>query len=204
MRGFAAAAIALWLATAAVALAHDDERTRVVLRFAGDGSFVLDISHDPNWLLLRLESFAGQLVPPRLTPEARDERLAALGAVLIDRLVLWVDGREIRPYSVEYLAAAATYRLHGRMPADAKTLRWLYGSVGDTYPLVLQRADGRTTIELIEGSNWSTSIDLTGQFARSRAATAAQVAPLVTLFAVTVVWRWRAARDRRDPVSFPR
>jgi hypothetical protein len=175
--------------------AHDDERTRVVLSFAADGSFVLDISHDPNWLLLRLESFGGALAPARLTPEARDARLGTLGAVLIDRVVLWVDGREIRPDSAEYVASEALFRLRGRMPVDARTLRWLYGSVGDSYPLVLQRADGRTQIEVIDGSNWSGTLDISGQFARSRSAAVAGVAPLVLFFALALLWRVRRQRD---------
>ena len=58
------------------ALAHDLEHTQVLLSFARDGSFVLDVSNDPAWLKLRLESIPGPF---------------------IDRVVLFVDGREIRP-----------------------------------------------------------------------------------------------------------
>ncbi|MGH9204755.1 MAG: hypothetical protein ACRD2A_26310, partial [Vicinamibacterales bacterium] len=89
--------------SAAPATAHDLERTLVNLSFAADGSFVLDISNDPSWLLLRLESFAGGGVPEGITAEARDARLRALASVFIDRVVLFVDGHEIRPTSAEYL-----------------------------------------------------------------------------------------------------
>lgn len=161
------------------AAAHDLERTQVTLTFAADGSFLLEIANDPNWLLLRLQSFAGGVVPPALTPEERDRRLHALAAVFTDRIVLFVDGREIRPASAEFVPARtqtaadvlpplSRFRLRGRMPPDARALRWLYGLVIDPYPLTLRRADGRSATEWIQGSNWSGTIDLTGQFRHAR------------------------------------
>jgi hypothetical protein len=173
-RGCAVALVASVAVSAAPAVAHDLERTLVSLAFQPDGAFILDVSNDPNWLLLRLESFSGGQAAAGLTPEARDARLRALAPVFVDRIVLFVDGREVRPESAEYLApgatpssrlpALATFRLRGRMPADARTLRWLYGLVIDPYPLTVRRADGRTLTEWIDGSNWSSTIDLTGQF----------------------------------------
>jgi hypothetical protein len=136
---------------AASASAHDLERTQVLLTFDRDGSFVLDVANDPNWLKLRLERFP--------TPFA-------------DRVVLWVDGREIRPSSVEFLAPEAgsgsvdrlaIYRMRGRMPAGARTLRWYYGLVIDPYPLIVRRADGRVVVEEVAGDAWSRAIDLSGQ-----------------------------------------
>jgi hypothetical protein len=156
-------------------LAHDLERTRVTLTFEDDGSFVLEIANDPAWLLLRLETFAGGQVPEGQSPAARDARLRELSQVFIDRVVLFVDGHEIRPSSAEYvpaleprpgdaMPALATYRLRGRMPSDARTLRWLYGLVLDPYPLMIRRADGQQLTEWIHGSDWSGTIDLSGQF----------------------------------------
>lgn len=158
--------------------AHDLERTQVTLSFDEDGSFVLDIANDPQWLLLRLESFAGGLVPPHVTAEARDARLRELATVFVDRIVLFVDGHEIRPAVAEYLPPRparagdvrpplAMFRMRGRMPAEARTLRWLYGLVIDPYPLAIRRADGNARIEWINGSDWSGTIDLTGQFRRA-------------------------------------
>jgi hypothetical protein len=133
----------LWLAAAPAA--HDLERTHVVLAFERDGSFVLDVANDPSWLKLRLESFPGSFA---------------------DRVVLWVDGHEVRPTSVEFIPGptAATHRLRGRMPTDAHSLRWYYGLVIDPYPLAVRRADGRVVIEEIGGDAWSRTIDLSGQF----------------------------------------
>jgi hypothetical protein len=148
------AAGAAVLALAAPVRAHDLERTQVLLAFARDGSFVLDVANDPAWLKLRLESFPGSFA---------------------DRVVLWVDGHEIRPTSVEYLPPAATdaaaplgrHRLRGRFPADAHTLRWYYGLVIDPYPLTVRRADGRVLVEEISGDAWSRTIDVSGQFQRT-------------------------------------
>lgn len=156
-------------------LAHDLERTQVAIAFDERGSFVLDISNDPVWLLLRLESFAGGRVPPDLTAARRDNRLRELSNVFVDRVVLFVDGREIRPAAAEYLPPRparaddalpplATFRLRGRMPAEARNLRWLYGLVIDPYPLTVRRADGESMTEWIQGSDWSGTVDLTGQF----------------------------------------
>ena len=140
---------------AAQAQAHDLERTQVLLTFARDGSFVLDVANDPAWLKLRLESFPGSFA---------------------DRVVLWLDGHEIRPTSVEYLPPAETdaaaplgrHRLRGRFPADAHTLRWYYGLVIDPYPLTIRRADGRVLVEEISGDAWSGAIEVSGQFQRTR------------------------------------
>ena len=144
------------LLLAAASGAHDLERTQVSIVFARDGSFVADVAHDPAWLKLRLESFPGPFA---------------------DRVVLWVDGHEIRPSSVEFIPfdaqrlaqgrpaeGLATYRLRGRMPADARTLRWYYGLVIDPYPLTIRRADGRMLVEEIGGDAWSRTIDVSGQF----------------------------------------
>jgi hypothetical protein len=142
--------------------AHDLERTRVSITFNRDGSFVLDVANDPNWLKLRTESFPGPFA---------------------DRVVLFVDGHEVRPTSTEFIGAAAvpasgstgaapnetplaTYRLRGRMPLDARSLRWYYGLVGDPYPLVVRHADGKVYVEEIQGDAWSGTIDLSGEFAR--------------------------------------
>jgi hypothetical protein len=162
--------------------AHDLERTRVTLAFVADGSFTLDIANDPEWLLLRLEPFledypdiGARATSERLDAAARDRRLVALAPVMRDRIVLFVDGQEIRPTTVAYEPPVTStqpdgtptpgrYRMHGRVPPDARLLRWFYGIVADPYPLVIERADGQTYTEWIGGTVWSRPIDLTGQF----------------------------------------
>jgi hypothetical protein len=168
------------------AFGHDLERTEVTLRFAADTTFELDVANDPDWLLLRLEPFAvesGMPARPSATParpltvKERDALLASFAPVVIDRVVLWVDGHEVRPMTAEFIAPRAKtpaddvsplgiYRLRGRMPAGARSLRWFYGIVIDPYPLTIHRADGRELKETILGKAWSETLDLAGQFDR--------------------------------------
>jgi hypothetical protein len=160
----AAAVLVATLVLSVAAAAHELEKTRVVLTLEHDGRFVLEVSNDPSWLLLRLETFAGGNVPPHITPEQRDQRLAQLTEVFADRIVLFVDAREVRASAVEYIKTG--YRLTGQMPRDATRLRWLYGLVADPYPLEVRRPDGSATLEWIEGTNWSDVIDLSKSFTR--------------------------------------
>lgn len=173
---------AVVVGSATTGFAHDLERTQVSIVFARDGTFVLDVANDPSWLRLRVESFPGSFA---------------------DRVVLWVDGREIRPTSVEFLpppagpdadrVALATYRLRGRMPVDAHTLRWYYGLVIDPYPLTIRRADGRLIVEEIGGDAWSRTIDLSGQFRAPLLNENVVVMLLAGLLIVPIVIRFRAA-----------
>ncbi len=160
---------------AAGTASHEAERTKVTLRLSADGSFTLDVANDPMWLLLRLETFAGGSVPPNLTPEQRDTRLAQLAAVFADRIVLFVDGHEVRASSVMYRkpsgrsapsSALAAVAHRGVLPRDPAPRTWLYGLVGDRYPLEIVQPDGSSTIEWIDGTNWSDVIDLSRSFTR--------------------------------------
>lgn len=163
------AVTAAMLALLAAPAAHELERTRVTLTLASDGRFDLTVANDPLWLLLRLETFAGGAIPPDLTPAQRDQRLAQLTSEFADRIVLFVDAHEVRAAAVRYVPPRdtddlASYHLTGVMPRDATRLRWLYGLVADSYPLEIRRPDGTSTIEWIDGTNWSSVIDLSQAF----------------------------------------
>jgi hypothetical protein len=160
-------------------LAHDLERTRVTLTFARDGTFVVDVANDASWLKDRMQSIPGPFV---------------------DRVVLWVDHREIRPDSIEVVHgdAATIHRMRGHVPADAQSLRWYYGLVGDPYPLTVRRADGRIIVEEIGGDASSGEIDLRGQFDRpSHWPVWLIAALLVAGVAVRVRGTWNLARSGR-------
>lgn len=172
----------------------------MTLRFVTDGAFTLDVANDPSWLLLRPEPFAGPLTPVYRDPRGRDRRLAELAGVFIDRVVLFVDGHEVRPSSAEYIpppfdqarGMLAVYRLHGRIPAGARSLRWFYGLVMDPYPLTLRFADGSSQTVAIEGEAWSGPLDLSGRFqAATPWRTAAQYAAIVLPFLLLLFYRWR-------------
>jgi len=161
------------------AFAHDAERTQVTITFERDGSFVADVANDPGWLKLRLASFQGPF---------------------IDRVVLWVDGREVRPASAEFLNPRgpdepAVYRLRGSVPPESQTLRWYYGMVADPYPLTIHRADGRTVTETVAGAAWSRTIDLSHQFAPPWRITLERQAPIAAMLTVFVLALRRRSRS---------
>jgi len=175
LRSAVTVAAILWQASLA---AHDLERTSVVLTFERDGSFVLDVANDPNWLKLRLESFPGPFT---------------------DRIVMWVDGGEIRPASLEFVPGApAVHRMRGRMPTGVRTLRWYYGLVGDPYPLTVRRADGKVIVEEVGGDAWSRAIDLSGQFPAPILSARLVGVAMMALLALPLALRLRARSQRRD------
>ena len=166
--------------------AHDLEHTQVTIVFARDGSFVADVVNDPAWLKLRLESIPGPFA---------------------DRVVFWVDGREIRPESAEFIPSAeglAINRLRGHMPLNAQTLRWYYGLVIDPYPLTIRRADGRLIVEEIGGNAWSGTIDLSGQFRAPLVSQRIVGILLAVVLIVPIALRFVFRRVRKDPAYLPR
>ena len=190
LRTVRVAFVAAFASFASAAGAHDFERTQVTLTFATDGAFVLDVTNDAAWFVHRLVPFSGPFS---------------------DRVVLFVDGREIHPESVEYVSAPpngeqasvsgalGTYRMRGRMPLDARTLRWYYGLPIDPYPLTIRRADGRIIVEEIAGNAWSGSIDLAGQFHAPRVSTTTAAIAIAALPAVPIAFRIASVGGKAVP-----
>ena len=181
------------LALSTAVSAHDLEKTQVSIVFAADGSFIAEVANDPAWLKLRLASIPGPFA---------------------DRVVFWVDGKEIRPESVEFIPAArleaveglALHRLSGHLPLKAQTLRWYYGLVNDPYPLTIHRADGRLIVDEVQGLAWSRTVDLSGQFhaplVDPRIVAAAIAALLLVPLLVRLATKNTKARTPRHPRFF--
>ncbi|HJZ74767.1 MAG TPA: hypothetical protein VKE51_23685 [Vicinamibacterales bacterium] len=170
--------------------AHDFERTQVTLTFARDGSFVLDVANDSAWLEHRL-------IPFRDAEGGGSQPFA-------DRVVLFVDGREVRPTVVERISGQpplTIYRLRGRVPPTAQSLRWYYGLPIDPYPLTIRRADGRILNEEIAGDAWSRPVDLSGQFTAWSVGPGAAAGAIATLFLVPLAIRLATRRRRTVVVS---
>jgi hypothetical protein len=195
------------------ALLHDLERTSVTIDVAADGTFVCEVANDPTWLLLRLEPFAGRTVPPHLTPLDRDRRLAELARLFTDRVVLFVDGHEVRPDSAEYVppdpisqrdrTPRGVFRLRGQFPQDARTLRWFYGLVIDPYPLTVTFANGSPVTRTVMGEAWSEPIALPP---RARRLSPIELLILIGGAALLLTARWWLAWAirRRRPTALPR
>jgi hypothetical protein len=181
------AAFAFFAAFAGAAGAHDFERTQVTLTFARDGSFVLDVSNDAAWLQHRLIPFRNAAA--RATPS------------FTDRVVLFVDGHEVRPESIETVASApplATYRMRGHVPPTARALRWYYGLPIDPYLLTIRRADRRIVVEEIAGDAWSRPIDLSGQFAAARVSATTLGIAIGALFAIPIAIRYATTSRKHE------
>jgi hypothetical protein len=166
--------LAVFVSLSRLSSAHDFERTQVTLAFARDGSFLLEVTNDAAWLQHRLIPFDGPFS---------------------DRVVLFVDGREIRPDAVAFVEGPpplATFRLRGRMPLDARTLRWYYGLPIDPYPLTVRRADGRIIVQEVAGDGWSAPIDIAGQFQPMRVSATAVGVAIAALLAFPLLLRLRS------------
>lgn len=178
----ASLAVVLVLGLCATVSGHDPERTEVTITFARDGSFTVDVAGDPGWLQARLTLFNGNFA---------------------DRVVLWVDHAEVRPATTQFILprsgdGLATYRLSGRLPHTASTLRWYYGLPIDPYPLTIRRPDGKTTTEIVQGDAWSGPIDMSGQFISPARAQVERQLPiaimLAAFFAALALRRWPRRR----------
>jgi hypothetical protein len=181
------AAFAFFAAFDGGAGAHDFERTQVTLTFARDASFVLDVTNDAAWLEHRLIPF-------------RNPQTAEMPS-FADRVVLFVDGREVRPDSIETVASApplVTYRMRGRVPPTAQALRWYYGLPIDPYPLTIRRADSRIVVEEIAGDAWSRPIDLSGQFAAARVSATTVGVGIAVLFAIPIAIRYATTSRKHE------
>ena len=117
--------------------------------------------------------------------------------------MLWVDGHEIRPESVEFIeGTTAINRLRGRMPIGARSLRWYYGLVIDPYPLTIRRADGRLIVEEIQGDAWSRTIDLSGQFHDTGVGARAAGVSIAVLLLIPLVLRIVLnTKDTKEPTA---
>jgi len=151
-------------------IAHDLERTRVVVTFASDGTFQVDVVNNPDWLLERLEPFSGQPLSGRLDPGPRDRRLAELEETFA-RWVWVYFGDERLELAAEYIPPPrgpidpnrpplARMRLRGTVPEGAAAFHWAYGLVIDPYPLLLTRGDGRIVTHWVEGELESDRFDI--------------------------------------------
>jgi hypothetical protein len=181
------------MSLARAAGAHDFERTAVAIAFARDGSFVVDVTNDAAWLEHRLIPFEDG-APERVALLKGEGAATVALRVIGDRVVLFVDGHEIRLESAERIAAdppLTTWRLRGHVPLDARTLRWYYGLPIDPYPLTIRFADGRIVAHEIAGDAWSAPIDLTGQFSNPGISTTTAVVAVAVLLLLPIVLRLR-------------
>jgi hydrogenase/urease accessory protein HupE len=164
------------IGAAGAAVAHDLERTQVLVAFNRDGSFQIDVRNAPTWLLERLESFTGEPASGRLEGEALDRRLAELEPIFGRWVWVFFDGERLE-VEAEYVppekpgdptTTLGTMRLTGTVPQGATTFSWAYGLVIDPYPMLLTGRDGRVITHWVEGDFESDHFQIAAITAPSR------------------------------------
>jgi hypothetical protein len=155
---------------ASPALAHDVEKTQVVVTFAADGRYVVDILNEPNWLWASLAPAAAA----RPTSVVRDQQLAQWTSRFVRSVALGFDDHNRSADRVEYFAPLsddpsaiggrepALMRLTGTLPAGSRTFRLAYALVVDPFPITVHSADGTSFTTWLKAGEASAPIVLTG------------------------------------------
>jgi hypothetical protein len=155
-------------------MAHEIGTTRVIVRFPTDETFRIEIVTDAQALLEKLESRASTGIP-----QANSRRVADLQQRFLKRVDVMFDAHAVRPDIQAVFAPAkdetsppvAKVTLLGHVPPGATELTWRYGWTFSTYSIEVQKTDGDSRTEWLEGDETSTPIPLDAQLPRaSRAA----------------------------------
>ncbi len=154
-----------------VVSAHDLERTQILVTFNSDGTYLIDVMNDPDWLLERVEPFSGLPLSGRLDAGPRDRRLVELEKTFAEKVNLYFDDQRI-DISAEYIPPdprqpvdpdqlpMGTMRLQGRVPEGAATFRWSYGLVIDPYPMMISEGAGDVITHWVYGEWDSDTFEL--------------------------------------------
>jgi hydrogenase/urease accessory protein HupE len=156
------------LAVAPWAHAHEIGKTQVSAAFPGDGTYQVDIVVDPDALLTRLEVYGGSKVSTGLGRSDRDARIAALAAVLLDRVSLTFDGRRARPRFAyrpatalgDLARAPSIVQLTGSVPDATRSVTFAYGLALGSFALNVRVGDSPVQIVWLNGSEPSAPISL--------------------------------------------
>ena len=165
------------LSSAAIepAMAHEIGTTRVTIAVDHTGAYDVGVITDAAALAEKLETVAGRTLPADGSADRLMEVLTRDQALLRQRLHLTFDDVEVQPaISISVVPAtdplsapAATIRLTGMAPASASRLTWRYAWTFSTYSIEVQKADGGSRTEWLEGDETSAPIPLDGHLPRA-------------------------------------
>jgi HupE / UreJ protein len=170
LRTTASYAVLMALALGAGAVqAHEIGTTRVVVSFARDGAYRIDVATDAVSLLERLEVAAGD--PRSSTTEAEVIRgqLLARAQTLRQHFAPAFDGVRAEPEMHLAVAAAtdvngtaqASIQLAGRRPAGSRQFTWSYSLTSASYALSVLPSEGSAPLtQWLEGGETSTPVPL--------------------------------------------
>ena len=156
----AAVFLALVLAAAMPAGAHEIGKTQVTATFRPDGTYQIDILVDPDALLTKLEVYAGLPVSTGMARTERDRRIDALQRVFVERVSVRFDGGSVPP-RFEYRPVVAfndlaqvpsVVRLTGDIPKGAGVFTFSYGLAMGSYALNVRVDDSPLQTTWVEGA----------------------------------------------------
>jgi len=138
--------------------AHEIGKTQAQVSLR-DGAYEIDVVVDPDALLPTLEAYGGRTISRDLPRAERDRRIAALGGVFLERVIVSFDGRpsasafEYLPSSAfnDFAQAPSKVRLRGPMPAGAADFGFTYGLALGTYALNVRIGDGPVQTQWVVG-----------------------------------------------------
>lgn len=152
--------------------AHEIGRTRVAVLLQDGRTYRVEIVTDATALAEKLEASTGATLPYNMRPS--NMSAPALQSLLVNfdprfrqRIKLSFDGVEVHPastYSVEppidsASAAAATIRLTGEIPPNARQLTWMFGWTFASYAITTRRsATENPATQWLEGGDTSAPI----------------------------------------------
>jgi len=156
------AAVAIVVALAPVADAHDIGVTQAVATFHSDGRYQIEISVDPDALLTRLELTSGVTMSASLTSDERDRRIDALRDTFLEEARVIVDGRVQEP-EFQYkpappavnLQAPSTVTLSGRTGPDPIAWTFEYEFAMGWFQVETRAPGGSARANWIEGGKLS-------------------------------------------------
>jgi hypothetical protein len=160
--------VAVIVALAAPATAHEIGKTQITAAFDVDGSYRLDVVVDPDALLTKLEVYGQTPIASGLTRAERDRRIDALRAVFLERVSVWFDGVRSTP-RFEYLPASAfndlaqtpsIVRLTGPVPYGSRDFSLGYGLALGSYALNIRIGDSPVQTLWIDGTARSAAVSL--------------------------------------------
>src|SRR6188474_3171700 len=167
------------------AMAHEIGTTRVTVRFPTDDTFRIEVVTDARALLEKLEALAGAArpdtapsLPERLNgvpPQSDSRRFLDVQQLFLDRVAITFDTHAVRPDVQAVFAppedenspSVATVALLGHIPAGARQLTWRYGWTFSTYSIEVQKKDGDSRTEWLEGEEDSAPIPLDARLPRT-------------------------------------
>src|SRR5688500_4152986 len=169
-------------------MAHEIGTTRVTVRFPTEDTFRIEVVTDAQALLDKLEALAGTARPNITQPDSR--RFVDLQQLFLDRVAVTFDAHAVRPDIQAVFAPpqdetsppclperlngvppclperlngvplVATVALSGQIPAGARQLTWRYGWTFSTYSIEVEKKDGDSRTEWLEGEEDSEPIPL--------------------------------------------